>query len=340
MTQHRHTIPKGANQTASVTDPDLTPYAKTGALISEAQARMDGDSAIATAMALLAGRVTALEHSAPTPPTTKSVPVTSIPTLLSALADDTVDEIVLANGTYLVDGATAQTAKSLYIGAAFASRTRPILVRAATTGGVILDGGGMTYFDALAFEGGAHDQTWQGFTFAHGTPTQTGVILFGGYAGLAAPHHITLRDIAIAGSVVSTGTGATDHAIYFAQAVGGPHDILIDGYTVDGSGGVNTALHFYHSDASNRNAWNVTVKNMTVTGTREAVVLWDPTLLNILIEDSTITGAIDYAVRYETVGASGIILRNVVSTASGGKGFYSSEGLAPAGVTFDGCSLA
>ena len=28
MTQHRHTIPKGANQTASVTDPDLTLYAK------------------------------------------------------------------------------------------------------------------------------------------------------------------------------------------------------------------------------------------------------------------------------------------------------------------------
>jgi len=59
MTQHRHTIPKGANQTASVTDPDLTPYAK------------------AADLKALATRVSALEDAKPTPapvPTPTPVP--------------------------------------------------------------------------------------------------------------------------------------------------------------------------------------------------------------------------------------------------------------------------
>jgi hypothetical protein len=202
---------------------------------------------------------------------------------------------------------------------------------------VIFDGGGAAYFGGISFEEGAHDQTWQGFTFAHGTPTQTGVIVFGGYAGLAGAHNITLRDIAIAGSITSTDTGAGDHSIYFSNSVGGVHDILIDGYTVDGSGGVNTALHFYHSTSTEPNAWNVTVQNMHVTGTHQAVMLWDPTLRNIAIKDSTITGARDYAVRYESAGATGIVFQNVVSTGS--NGFYSSEGTSPAGVTFSGDSF-
>ncbi len=43
--------------------------------------------------------------------------------------------------------------------------------------------------------------------------------------------------------------------------------------------------------ATNVNAWNVTVRRMHVTGAAEsAIYLWDPTLRNILIEDSTITG--------------------------------------------------
>ena len=56
MTQHRHTIPKGANQTASVTDPDLSPYAKTTALQAEAASRLAADAA-------LGNRVSTLEAS-------------------------------------------------------------------------------------------------------------------------------------------------------------------------------------------------------------------------------------------------------------------------------------
>ena len=59
------------------------------------------------------------------------------------------------------------------------------------------DGGGASYFGGLTFVDGAHDQTWDGFKFANGQATDTGVIVFGGYAGLPAPHHITLRSISI-----------------------------------------------------------------------------------------------------------------------------------------------
>jgi len=264
--------------------------------------------------------------------------VSSIAALLTALADNSVDEIVVADGTYHVSPASLQHADSLWIGAKFAGRTRPVTVMAQTTGGVTFDGGGETYFGGLSFEAGAHDQTWQGFVFAHGTPTQTGVITFGGYAGMVAPYNITLRDITIAGTITSTYAGSEDQSIYFSEAVGGPHDILIDGYTVNGAGGVNTALTFYHSDAADKNAWNVTVKNMAVTGTYEAVELWDPTAHDILIEDSTITNARNVAVRYEQ--GTGITLTDITSTGSGSEqGFYSSQGATPAGVTFSGDSF-
>ncbi len=121
-----------------------------------------------------------------------SVRVTSIPALLTALADDTVTEIVVANGTYRVSPAATKQADSLWIGARFADRTRPVIVRAETTGGVTFDGGGAGYFGGITLRGGAHHQTWQGFVFANGEPTETGVIVFGGYGELAArpaPHH-------------------------------------------------------------------------------------------------------------------------------------------------------
>ena len=135
------------------------------------------------------------------------------------------------------------------------------------------------------------------------------------------------------GSVTSPNTQSGDHSIYFSEAVGGPHDILIDGYTVNGSGGVNTALTFYHSDATNQNAWNVTVRNLTVSGTYQAVEVWDSTIRNLTIDGAQITNARSVAVRYEY--GSAITFANIVSTGSGsGRGFYSSKGSNPPGVTF------
>jgi hypothetical protein len=267
------------------------------------------------------------------------VRVTSIPALLTALANNSVDEIVVADGRYRVSGASAQRSDSLWVNSRFAARTRPIVVRAETTGGVTFDGGGATYFIGLAFNGGAHDQTWQGFRFANGAPTQTGVITFGWSGGTsmgAGPHHITLRDITIERTITSTYAGSGDHSVYFSQSVGGAHDILIDGLTVDGAGGVNTALTFYHSAPGEPNAWNVTVRRLNVTGTRQAIEIWDETVRNLVIEDSSISGALSYAVRYEH---GEVTLRRVTSANSGQAGFYSSQGANPPGVTFIDCTL-
>ncbi len=161
--------------------------------------------------------------------------MTSIPALLTALANNSISDIVVANGTYHVSGAASQGSDSLWIGARFAGRTNPVTVRAETKWGVTFDGGGATYFGGLSFEAGAHDQTWDGFRFANGQPTQTGVVLFGGYAGLAAPYRMTLRNLYFAASIVSPETTATDAAVYWSTGAG--HDHLVDGLTVDGAAG-------------------------------------------------------------------------------------------------------
>jgi hypothetical protein len=255
-----------------------------------------------------------------------------------------VTDIVVENGTYRVSPAGLQRADSLWIGARYAGRTRAATVRAETRGGVTFDGGGTTNFGCITFAEGVHDQTWDGFTCAGGEATETGAIVFGGYAGLAAPHHITIRHLtipaSITGRVTSALSRATDHAIYVAMAVGGPHDLLFEDVTVDGRGGLASAFHFFRSDSANLNAWNVTVRRLTVTGTQQAIMLWDPTLRDITFETAVITDALSVAVRYESPGATGIVLEGITSTGSGsGKGFQSSLGPAPPGVTFIDCSL-
>jgi hypothetical protein len=255
-----------------------------------------------------------------------------------------VTEIIVANGTYRVSPAASQASNSLWIGARFADRTRPVVVRAETTGGVTFDGGGATYFGCISFEEGAHDQAWIGFRCANGHATETGAITYGGYAGRAAPHHITLRSWTIDSTVRGRATSATgntiDHAIYISKAVGGPHDLVFDDMTIDGRGGLASAFHFYHSDSANRNAWNVTIRRLTVVGTQQAIILWDRTLRNITVNGAVISNALAYAIRHEARGATGIVYANVTSTGSGsGRGFYSSLGSRPTGVTFVSNSL-
>ena len=84
MTQHRHTIPKGANQTASVTDPDLSPYAKTTALQAEAASRLAADAALGNRVSTLEAsmanvllRLAAVEAHF-TPPAPPSAPLTAV----------------------------------------------------------------------------------------------------------------------------------------------------------------------------------------------------------------------------------------------------------------------
>ena len=276
----------------------------------DAHARADPDADPPTPTPRPAPAPTPTPTLAPTP-AGSSVRVTSIPALLTALADNAVTDIVVANGTYHVSPAGSQRSDSLWIGARFAGRTRAVTVRAETRGGVTFDGGGATSFTGLAFVDAVHDQTWDGFNFANGQATNTGIISFGGNAGLAGPHHITLSHITILASCTGHND-QNDHGIYFSWASDGPHDILIEDLTVDGSGPapLSSALHFYHSDTANRNAWNVTIRRLVVTGTYQAVILWDSTLRNITIDGATITNARYNAVRYENPG-SGIVLKDI-----------------------------
>ena len=282
----------------------------------------------------------------PTPTAGTSVRVTSIPALLKSLANNSIDEIVVANGTYHVSPSGQLNSDSLWIGGdRFASRTRPITVRAETIGGVTLDGSGNSgAFGGLSFEDGAHDQTWDGFRFANMKAEYTGIIEVGGYLPRRPPDNITIRNMTVLGSCTgraTTASGSTwDHAMYLADATGtGPHDILVENFTVDGSGNLASAVHFDHGDATNPPAWNVTVRGLHVTGTQSAIILWSEGLMNIVFDGADISGAKAYAVLFESNGAQRILLKDITSVGSGRQGFYSSMGTNPPGVTFTNDSL-
>jgi hypothetical protein len=80
------------------------------------------------------------------------------------------------------------------------------------------------------------------------------------------------------------------------------------------------------------------VRDLTVTQTQVAIMIWDSTLRNITIDTARITNAMRFAVSYESPG-SGILLKNITSTGSGEAGFSSSYGSHPPGVTFSGNSF-
>ena len=274
----------------------------------------------------------------------RTVTVASIPALKVALADDTVGEIVVANGTYHVSPSNEGAANSLWIGGQYAGRTRPIVVRAQIRGGVTFDGGGGSGYSALSFEDGAHDQTWDGFDFANMTADQSGIVEIGGYVPRRPPHHLTLRAIRILASCMGRATTAsgntTEHGVYVAHAATiGPHDILIEDLTVDGRGHLATAVQFDHGDASNPGATNVMVRRLHVVGTQQAVLLWRPTLHDIRFDGADIRSPLGYAVRYESIGGTGIMFSNMTSTGSGLQGFYSTQGATPPGVTLSNNSL-
>jgi hypothetical protein len=257
----------------------------------------------------------------------RSVRVTSIRALLTSLADNAIGEIVVANGTYRVSPASSRASNSLWIGSRFAGRTRAVTVRAETRGKVTFDGGGTSTFGGLTFVDGAHHQTWDGFRFANGKPTQTGVIVFGGY-GQTAPHHITLRHLTMLPSIVAS-TANNDHLIYFSKDAA--HDILIEDYTATPGASIKSALQFYHSP----NAYNVTVRRMHVVGTQSAILMYDGTVHNVLIEDSDIKNARDVALNVATIGTN-VVLRNVTSVNSGGTYYPNGK---PAGLSLVNCSF-
>jgi hypothetical protein len=291
----------------------------------------------------------------PPPPTGLSRTVTSVAELMSVLLDDAYGEIILRNGTYRVTGAGHQASNSLYIGSKYAPRTRPILVRAETPGGVLFDGGGMTYFGGIVFKGGAHHQEWYGFRFGNGEATETGVVVFGGpnEEGLdAGPHHITLHDITFDPTCHGYAydparSNVNDHGVYFSDAIGGSHDIVIDGMRYVANPGetkpLQTLLHWYDHGFATPSivGYNFTCRNLRSVGQNNGIMLWAPELRNVLLEDVLIENARLIGVRYEKDATA--LLRRVttVGTKQAGMGFYSSKGTYPnvPGITFESCSF-
>ena len=267
----------------------------------------------------------------------RTVRVSSIPALLATLADNSVGQIVVANGTYHISPANWTSSDSLWIGAKYANRTRPILVRAETRGHVVFDGGGGSGYSALAFEAGARYQTWDGFVFANMRAEQSGIVEIAGYVPRAAPNHITLRNIWVRsscrGQATSPSGPMTEHAFYFANAKGvGPNHILLSDIWVDGRGGLASAVQFDHGDSANPNASFVTVRRLHVTGTQQAILFWTPTVRSITFDLVVIWDAGVHAVRFESKGAHAVIVANIVSHSSGKQPFYSSMGSHPPGL--------
>jgi hypothetical protein len=203
---------------------------------------------------------------------------------------------------------------------------------------VTFDGGGATYTGAIWFCEGAHHQTWEGFKFANCKPTQFGIVVFGRLNASqpsAAPHHITMNDCEVLSSCTSTFAGEGDHAVYIKAATGGVHDILLDGWTVNGAGGINTFIHIY--DDSGDGCYNVDVTNFTVTGTHKAIMVWWASAHDLLFQNGTITNATKYAISPYRVGAN-VVFDNVDSTGSGSGG---NEGTVQGSPTINAnCSLA
>lgn len=304
----------------------------------------------------LSDRITALEKPvpvpppAPPPPTGKTVQAPNVSVLMSAYGDDSVSEIVVANGVQHISGSADQNADSLWIDKRFAGRTRPIIVRPATPGGVTFDAGG-GYLGGISFSGeGGKLSTWQDFHFANGVTGSTGVIVFGGYPGMNAPHDLALKRITVDASCHRVNDGATDHAVYFSYALDTWGNILIEDLTVDASGplGLATAIHRDHggpADAPLVAAHGVTVRNLTFLGNKsfaaqQAILLWFPPARDWLFDGATIKNAGGFGIRYEATPASNIVFKDIVSDAP----FYSSQAkgtpLAVPGVTLQNCNQA
>lgn len=271
----------------------------------------------------LEARVAALEAPVVVPPPVepppvvgKSVRVTSVAALLNALKDNTLDEIVIANGNY--------PNSYLYVGKDIAARTRPIVVRPDTPYGAVFGGN-----NVLRFAEGAHDQEWRTLAFDNCSVTDTGVVVFGATGLGNGPHHIKLAGLQMRQGIVGA-TAQNSHLVYFSSD--NPHDITIEDYTATVGATIRSALQWYH-DEGGGNVSNLVVRRMAVQGTQNAILAYSGTIHDVLIEDSTIRGATTSALNMARCGAN-VVLRRITSTASGGTYFPNGQ---PAGLTMTDC---
>lgn len=270
-------------------------------------------------------------------PSTKSTVVSSIAAIKTALADDTLDDIVVADGTYSCANATSELSNSLFFGSSFASRTRPCTIRAQTKGGVTFDGGGAT--NGLAVVEGAHDITFDGFGFANWAPVSSGVVY------VSAAYNLAFKNITLMSTCLGTNSASfLDHGFYLSLAASpGLHDILVEDVTVippaDTTRLLHSAIQIYGTEA----AYNVTVRRLTATA-QDGLLIWGSAIHDCLFDTCTFTNCTVFGVR-QRYANTGLEYRATHSTGSGTQGYFCDvavpDNTAPTGTTFtSGTSLS
>ena len=81
-------------------------------------------------------------------------------------------------------------------------------------------------------------------------------------------------------------------------------------------------VHLYHSDATNYNAWNVTIRNRRVTGTQQGVMVWDTTIHDLRRGHDVQRRR---ALRRPLGGRQQGDPARVTSTGSGSQGFFTTR---------------
>ena len=283
---------------------------------------------------------------------TNTVNVSSIAALKTAAADNSVDVIVLADGTYSIANATSELTTSLFFGSAFASRTRALIIQAQTTGGVTFDGGSASMCGLYVGQG-AHDITFDGFKFANIRPVSTGVVTISQHGTVEAPvYNLTFKNITILGTCLGTVTTTLpgeflDHGFYLSSAAKpGPHDITIQDCTViapaDNTRYLHSVLTIYGDEnAVETTPYNVTVTRLTGTG-KDGFLIWGANIHDCTFTSCTFTSCRVFGARQQYANLNMRYI-SCTSTGSGTQGFYNGntatpDSAAPTGTTFTSCS--
>lgn len=167
----------------------------------------------------------------PTPASTTRIfgPTVTATQLAAAIADNSLDTILLQPGTYHVGRLPTITA----------ARTRLVTIR-PESGTVVFDGDSVAGVQKLFlwFQGAANI-TFQDVTITDYAPLDTGVVIFTDGA-----HHITFDGVTMTGN---RAPGTNDHLFYPAGYSAAPHDLVIKNSVLDGVEG--GCVHLYHDPA-------------------------------------------------------------------------------------------
>ena len=272
--------------------------------------------------------------------------VSSIVDAKNAMMNDAITDVVLADGVYDVANATNEAATSLFFGSMYASRTKHVVLRPATPGGVTIRGVGVTC--GLFIGVGAKFLTFDGLRFEGFTPVSSGVIVISRHGrGEAGATDIVLKNMTVGSTCLGANASGTftDHALYLSSGIGGPTRILIEDFTVEPPADrlrlLHSGIHVFGSPPAETNAWGVTVNRARITA-KDGLLIWGTD-----IHDHSYTGVVmadcsTFGVRLQYANPN-MSFTDCSSVRTGVQGWYSPaatpDNTAPAGTTWVRCSF-